>query len=90
MILTFHPIPLKTIKLVIFDLDGTLVDSKLDLATSVNAMLRHYGRQELPIQVIGTYIGDGAPMLIPYSQKVVRRTELLKGHRHGFRFQACS
>jgi phosphoglycolate phosphatase len=59
MIPTFNPIPLKKIKLVIFDLDGTLVDSKLDLATSVNAMLRHYGRQELPIQVIGTYIGEG-------------------------------
>jgi phosphoglycolate phosphatase len=27
-------------------------------------MLRHYGRKELPIQIIGTYIGDGAPMLI--------------------------
>ncbi len=31
---------------------------------AVNAMLRHYGRKELPIEVIGTYIGDGAPMLI--------------------------
>ncbi len=64
MIRTFRPIPLKKIKLVIFDLDGTLIDSELDLAASVNAMLRHYGRKELPIQVIGTYIGDGAPMLI--------------------------
>src|SRR5664279_391774 len=64
MIRTFRPIPLKKIKLVIFDLDGTLVDSELDLATSVNDMLRHFGRKELPIQVIGTYIGDGAPMLI--------------------------
>jgi phosphoglycolate phosphatase len=64
MIRTFRPLPLKKIKLVIFDLDGTLIDSELDLATSVNAMLRHYGRKELPIQVIGTYIGDGAPTLI--------------------------
>ena len=64
MIRTFRPIPLKKIKLVIFDLDGTLIDSELDLAASVNAMLRHYGRKELPIQVIGTYIGDGAPTLI--------------------------
>jgi phosphoglycolate phosphatase len=64
MIRTFRPIPLKKIKLVIFDLDGTLIDSELDLAAAVNAMLRHYGRKELPIQVIGTYIGDGAPMLI--------------------------
>jgi len=64
MIRTFRSIPVKKIKLVIFDLDGTLIDSELDLASSVNAMLRHYGRKELPIEVIGTYIGDGAPMLI--------------------------
>ncbi len=64
MIRILRPIPPKKIKLVIFDLDGTLIDSELDLAASVNAMLRHYGRKELPIQVIGTYIGDGAPTLI--------------------------
>ena len=64
MIRTLRPIPLEKVKLVIFDLDGTLIDSELDLAASVNAMLRHYDRRELPLQVIGTYIGDGAPMLI--------------------------
>src|SRR6516162_1888271 len=64
MIRIFRPIPLKKIKLVVFDLDGTLIDSELDLATSVNAMLRHFGRKELPLEVIATYIGDGAPMLI--------------------------
>ena len=64
MIRTLRPIPVKKIKLVIFDLDGTLIDSELDLAHAVNAMLRHHNRKELPIQVIGTYIGDGAPMLI--------------------------
>ena len=64
VIRTFRPIPLQKIKLVIFDLDGTLIDSELDLAASVNAMLRHYGRKELPIHVIGSYIGDGAPTLI--------------------------
>src|SRR5580693_526584 len=64
MIRTSRPIPLKKIKLVIFDLDGTLIDSERDLAASVNAMLLNYGRKELPLEVIGTYIGDGAPMLI--------------------------
>ena len=64
MIRRFRPIPLKKIKLVVFDLDGTLIDSELDLATSVNAMLGHFGRKELPLEVIATYIGDGAPMLI--------------------------
>ena len=64
MIQISRPIPLDRIKLVLFDLDGTLIDSERDLAASVNAMLVKYGRRELPMEVIGTYIGDGAPMLI--------------------------
>jgi len=53
-----------SIQLLIFDLDGTLIDSRLDLVHSVNAMLRHYKRPELPEDVIASYIGDGAPMLV--------------------------
>ena len=53
-----------SIKLVIFDLDGTLIDSRLDLIHTVNAMLRHLGRPQLPGDVIATYVGDGAPMLV--------------------------
>ena len=53
-----------TIKLVIFDLDGTLIDSRLDLVHSVNAALRHIGRPELPDEIIASYVGDGAPILI--------------------------
>jgi phosphoglycolate phosphatase len=64
MIRTFHAIPLEKIKLVVFDLDGTLIDSEYDLAASINAMLQHYGRKDLPLEVIKTYIGDGAPMLV--------------------------
>lgn len=48
----------------IFDLDGTLVDSRLDLIQSVNAMLAHFKRPELPGDVIASYVGDGAPMLV--------------------------
>ncbi len=54
----------RQIKLLIFDLDGTLVDSRLDLIHSVNAMLRHFGRPDLPDDVIASYVGDGAPMLV--------------------------
>ena len=54
----------RSIKLVIFDLDGTLIDSRLDLVHSVNAALRHIGRPELPDDVIASYVGDGAPILI--------------------------
>ena len=53
-----------SIKLVIFDLDGTLIDSRLDLVHSVNAALRHIGRPELPNHIIASYVGDGAPILI--------------------------
>ena len=54
----------KPLKLLIFDLDGTLIDSRLDLVHSVNATLRHLRRPELPPDVIAAYVGDGAPMLI--------------------------
>ena len=48
----------------IFDLDGTLIDSRLDLIHSVNAMLRKFNRPELPGEVVASYVGDGAPMLV--------------------------
>lgn len=64
MIRNNRPIPAEEIRLLIFDLDGTLVDSRLDLANSVNAMLRHFGKPILPDEVIASYIGDGAPMLV--------------------------
>jgi phosphoglycolate phosphatase len=51
-------------RLVVFDLDGTLIDSRIDLSNSINAMLVHLGRPELPHAVIASYIGDGASMLV--------------------------
>ena len=53
-----------TPRLLVFDLDGTLIDSRVDLCNSVNATLTYLGKPSLPPAVIGTYIGDGAPMLI--------------------------
>jgi phosphoglycolate phosphatase len=64
MIRKNRSIPVQDLKLLIFDLDGTLVDSRIDLANSVNAMLRHYHKPELPNDVIASYIGNGAPMLV--------------------------
>jgi len=61
----FHrPFDPHKIRLLIFDLDGTLIDSRLDLVHSVNATLRHLKRPELPDDVIASYVGDGAPALI--------------------------
>ena len=52
------------VRALIFDLDGTLIDSKLDLILSVNAMLRQLGRSELHEDTISGYIGRGAPLLV--------------------------
>ena len=49
---------------VVFDLDGTLIDSRIDLCNSVNATLTHLGKPTLPEAVIAGYIGDGVSMLI--------------------------
>jgi len=59
-----RPFDPHAIQLVIFDLDGTLIDSRLDLVHSVNATLRYMKRPELPDDVIASYVGDGAPALI--------------------------
>jgi phosphoglycolate phosphatase len=53
-----------TVDLLIFDLDGTLIDSKLDLAHSVNATRAHMGMGPLELERISTYVGNGAPVLI--------------------------
>lgn len=52
------------VRVLVFDLDGTLIDSKLDLVLSVNAMMREMGRAELAHETIASYVGNGAPVLI--------------------------
>jgi phosphoglycolate phosphatase len=51
-------------KLVVFDLDGTLVDSAEDIARSVNELLSDLGRPRLPHQRIAGYVGDGVRKLL--------------------------
>ena len=50
--------------LLIFDLDGTLIDSRDDLVLSVNLALAGLGRPPLPEAVVANYVGDGAPVLM--------------------------
>jgi len=64
MIRFLRPFDPLRIRLLVFDLDGTLIDSRLDLIHSVNAMLQHIGRPELDGDVIASYVGDGAPALV--------------------------
>jgi len=48
----------------IFDLDGTLIDSKLDLAHSVNATRAHLGLAPIDNECVYSYVGNGAQVLI--------------------------
>ena len=50
--------------LVIFDLDGTLIDSRQDLADATNATRQHFGFPRLSEELVASYVGHGAPMLM--------------------------
>ena len=63
-------IPVDSIRLIVFDLDGTLIDSARDLANSVNAALEHMGRPRLPDEIIAGFVGNGAAMLVRRSLAV--------------------
>lgn len=68
------------VRALIFDLDGTLIDSKLDLIHAVNAMLTEMGRAKLSDEVISSYIGHGAPMLVSRALGgVAKEEELSRG-----------
>ncbi len=52
------------IELVLFDLDGTLVDSAPDLAIAVNQMLVALGEMPFPEQVVRGWVGNGVRVLV--------------------------
>lgn len=62
-------------QLIIFDLDGTLIDSVPDLAQSVNDMLAHYNLQPLTIEEATLFIGNGAKILVQKSLQKAMQTE---------------
>jgi phosphoglycolate phosphatase len=64
MIRVLRPLPIESLKLLVFDLDGTLIDSARDLCNSVNAALAHMNRPPLPDPIIAGFVGNGAPMLV--------------------------
>jgi phosphoglycolate phosphatase len=65
----------KQVRLLVFDLDGTLVDSKQDLALSVNAMRKEMGLPPLPIDLIGSYIGHGVTLLVQRALGTIATSE---------------
>lgn len=54
-------------QLLIFDLDGTLIDSRKDLAAAANHMRAHYGLEPLALETISSYVGDGVRKLVERS-----------------------
>lgn len=50
--------------LIVFDLDGTLIDSRRDLADAANALVRERGGTPLSEEAVGRMVGDGAAMLV--------------------------
>lgn len=65
----------KQVRLLVFDLDGTLVDSKQDLAMSVNAMRAEMGLDPLSLELITSYVGQGVTLLVRRSLGALATSE---------------
>ena len=79
MIRIFRPIPVERLKLLVFDLDGTLIDSAQDLCNSVNAALREFDLGPLPDPAIAGFVGNGAPMLMRRSLAMAGNIAIERG-----------
>lgn len=75
---------LDQMELLVFDLDGTLVDSELDLANSVNATLEKMGRKPLNVELIASYVGQGVKVLVSRALGAGVNEELLKQAQESF------
>jgi phosphoglycolate phosphatase len=51
-------------RFIVFDLDGTLIDSLPDIAAAVNGSLAEIGAEPLPLATIRSMVGDGSPVLV--------------------------
>ncbi|MDH5747855.1 MAG: phosphoglycolate phosphatase [Rhodospirillales bacterium] len=57
-------LPKPPLRAVLFDLDGTLVDSAPDLLTAANKLLAEVGRRALDLSELTLMVGDGVPKLV--------------------------
>ena len=77
------------VRCLVFDLDGTLIDSGLDLALSVNATVEKMGRAPLSHEQIFGYVGSGALRLVEAGRLVLQGESLATAaHAAGFSDQA--
>ena len=70
----------KNFKCIIFDLDGTLIDSGPDLANSLNYVLKKQGFKDVNQSILGSLVGGGAEMMIRkgfehIKQKLMKKKE---------------
>jgi len=64
MVRVLQEIPVGKLKLLVFDLDGTLIDSAQDLCNSVNATLEFVGLRTLDDPTIASFVGNGVQVLV--------------------------
>jgi phosphoglycolate phosphatase len=50
--------------LIVFDLDGTLIDSRRDLADTTNALITERGGSPLPVETVARMVGEGVSVLV--------------------------
>jgi len=80
-------------QILIFDLDGTLIDSRQDLAIGINLMRQHYGLSTLPVETVTGFVGEGirnlvsrslqdAPFAVDLDEAVRLDSEFYRQHIH--------
>ena len=71
-------------KLVLFDLDGTLIDTAPDFLSSLNNVLTRYNKRNVSASGIRTYISEGSSKLIKYAFDIDERDKDFKKYKHEF------
>jgi phosphoglycolate phosphatase len=69
------------LKAVLFDLDGTLVDSEKDIAEAANFTREHYGLKRVPDSTIAQYVGNGVLTLLEKSLDTTDQTKILEAYK---------
>ena len=68
------------LKAVLFDLDGTLVDSEKDIAEAANFTRQHYGLERVPDTTIAQYVGNGVYTLLEKSLETTDQAKIQEAY----------
>lgn len=75
----------RPIRAIVFDLDGTLIDSRGDIAAAVNHVLVGSGRRAIPESTIASFVGDGASVLLERATGLLPSSPEFEGLLSNFR-----